>query len=82
MGFQHMKEPIRVAAQRKGGKIRVKKGFGSNPELAREAGAKGGITKHANKAKGIVKTQEDTSDSTSILERLLEDLDEQIQEQV
>ena len=49
MGFQHFKPVVRKAAQRKGGKIRVSKGFGKNPELARSAGQKGGLAKAANK---------------------------------
>lgn len=51
MGFQHMKDVYHKAASRKGGKIKIKKGFGANPELARLAGAKGGKAKHENRSR-------------------------------
>lgn len=80
MGFQHMKRPILEAASRKGGKIRVDKGFAKNKELAREAGAKGGKAKYENQSRGIVKTQKDSSNSGVNLADIFGDLDEQIQE--
>lgn len=38
---------------RKGGKAQVSKGFGANPELAREAGRKGGRVSKRGKSKPV-----------------------------
>lgn len=76
MGFQHLPEVVRKAAFRKGGKVRGKKGFAANPELAKSAGSKGGIAKRENRNKGIVPKQEDSSGDTPFMEAVLSTLDE------
>lgn len=70
MGFQHFKEVVHEAASRKGGEIRVSKGFGKNPELAREAGRKGGLQKHANRGKEPKPKEVDTSDAKTFVDEL------------
>lgn len=79
MGFQNTNPIIAREIQRKGGRVKVKKGFGVNPELAKTAGSKGGIAKRDNnKRRNEAKqTQEDTSgDSPVNLADLLGDIDE------
>jgi general stress protein YciG len=81
MGFQHFKPIVHEAASRKGGKIKVVKGFGKNPELARLAGSKGGKAKHANRSKEKPDKEEAyTGGERRLLEKLLDYLDEQVQE--
>lgn len=71
MGFQHMHPVIRRAAQRKGGRWKLKKGFGTNPELARKAGSKGGTNKKLNAEKGITTTKVADSAPDSVIERII-----------
>lgn len=59
-GFQDVPKVVHLAASRKGGKIKVKKGFAMNPELAKRAGSIGGRNAAYNRREGINKTKEDT----------------------
>lgn len=78
MAFQHNHEVVQSAISRKGGKIRGKrKGFGSNPELARAAGSKGGYAKAANKSNGNSNTvKKNTGSDRNFLEAVIGTLDE------
>ena len=77
MAFQHNHEVVQQAISRKAGKIRNKrKGFGSNPALARIAGSKGGHAKQANKDKIPDFKQEYPSGDRNFLEDVLGTLDE------
>lgn len=73
MGFQHFKKPIHEAASRKGGRIKISKGFGKNPALASEAGRKGGIAKHANRGKGRGPEEVSPGDSRELVDQLFRD---------
>lgn len=78
MGFQHMKPIVLEAASRKGGKWKIRKGFGTNHELAVEAGSRGGIAKRENRNKETVISEEtDTSIDKGHLEKVLGDIGEE-----
>lgn len=76
MGFQDFHEAVHRAASRKGGRIRVSKGFGKNRKLAAEAGRKGGLQKHANRNKKSGPEEVSSGGNTGLLEKVLGDLDE------
>lgn len=89
MGFQDMPEVVHQAASGKGGKIKGRKGFAANPELAREAGRKGGYAKAArqidsgtgfpkanNNKKGAKQTQDHKRDDSQNLADILGALNE------
>lgn len=81
MGFQHMHEVVRKAAQRKGGKIRTAKGLAKmSPEKVREITSLGGKAKHGNiNRKGAEQTQESIGGGyTPVLADVLGDIDEQL----
>lgn len=76
-GFQDMPDVVHSAASRKGGRIKVKKGFAVNPELAREAGRKGGLSKHGNRSiTGAEQAKEDTRRDGPQLADILGDINE------
>lgn len=58
MTFASMPGVVHEAASRKGGKVRTKKGFAKNNELAKLAGSKGGKAKHENRRKEDVQAEE------------------------
>ena len=66
MGFQNTNPIIAKEIQRKGGRVRVKKGFAKNPRLAVEAGRKGGIAKRDRSESRAKQGKENTSGSDSI----------------
>lgn len=77
MGFQHMPEVVRRAAQRKGGKIRTDKGLAKlSPEKVREITSLGGKAKHANynSRKGAKQTQDSEGRSLPELADVLTDI--------
>lgn len=74
-GFQDMESVTHQAASRKGGRIKTKKGFAANPELAKEAGRLGGINASRNR-ENPKQRQEDSGTSTPVLEAILGDIDE------
>lgn len=79
MGFQNTNPIIAREIQRKGGRVRVKKGFGVNPDLAKEAGRKGGVAKRDNNrsGEGAKQTQSDSGgDNTIRVADFLGDLNE------
>ena len=77
MGFQHLRESTRMAAQSKGGKIRVSKGIGKlSPERRSEIASMGGKAKHANRDKAPRKSKESGSPHGSILEAILGNIGE------
>lgn len=72
-----MPEVVRKAAQRKGGRIKVKKGIGAlSPERRKEITSMGGIAKRDRSKMNTSKSKEDTSDSGPLVERILGTLDE------
>lgn len=78
MGFQHMPEVVRKAAQSKGGRIRTAKGLAKvSPEKVREIASLGGKAKHANynSRKGAKQTQNSEGRSLSELADVLGALD-------
>lgn len=75
MGFQHLRPIVHEAASRKGGRIKVDKGFAVNRDLAVEAGRKGGIAKRENQGKEPIKSQENNGESGSVMEQILRDLE-------
>ena len=78
MGFQHMPEVVRRAAQRKGGKIRTDKGLAKMPyDKVIEITSMGGKAKHEKytSRKGAKQTQEGTGGSPSVLEATLGSID-------
>lgn len=78
MGFQHLRETTRRAAQSKGGKIRISKGIGRlSPERRKEIASMGGKAKHANRSKADRQTEESESPHGSVLERILDNIGEQ-----
>lgn len=73
MGFQHFKKTVHEAASRKGGRIKISKGFGKNPALASEAGRKGGIAKHANQGEEPQQREDNTGDPGELVDQLFRD---------
>lgn len=73
MGFQHMKPVVRKAVQRKGGSWRRRKGFAANPELAKEAGRKGGLKKAENAKSGVTKSPEVPQEIYSLIESIVDE---------
>ncbi len=83
MGFQHMPEVVRRAAQSKGGKIKTDKGLAKvSPEKVREIASLGGKAKHANynSRKGAKQTQDSEGRSLSELADVLGNINEEVQE--
>ena len=78
MGFQDVPRIVHTAASRKGGRIKIDKGFAKNKELAKLAGAKGGHAKEANKTKRQEKPVAESGEA-SFLDEILGVLDEQVQ---
>ena len=81
MGFQHMPEVVRRAAQSKGGKIKTDKGLAKvSPDKLKEITSMGGKAKHASNQSrnGAKQTQADNSRSLSELADVLGDIDEQV----
>lgn len=76
MTFADMHDVVHRAASAKGGRMRVKKGFATNKELAKIAGSKGGKAKHANRGREDRKEEEDTRGNNGFLERVLGDIDD------
>ena len=76
MSFRKMHPLLAKEIQRKGGKARVKKGFGVNPDLARQAGSKGGKAKHANRSKGEAVKKDNSSGESINLADLLGNLND------
>ena len=81
MGFQHMPEVVRKAAQAKGGRVRTDKGLAKvSPEKLKEITSLGGKAKydHSNSRKGAEQTQESAGRSNSpTLADVLGNLDEE-----
>ena len=81
MGFQHMPEVVRRAAQSKGGKIKTDKGLAKvSPEKLKEITSLGGKAKHASNQSrnGAKQTQASSGGSDSIkLADVLGNLDEE-----
>lgn len=78
MGFQDLPKQIHIPASRKGGKVRTKKGFAMNSELAREAGAKGGKAKAENKSNGNTNVRKaPESNGRGFLEEVLGTLEDE-----
>ena len=78
MGFQHMPEVVRRAAQSKGGKIKTDKGLAKvSPEKLKEITSLGGKAKHASNQSrnGAKQTQDSQSDYTPRLADVLGDID-------
>lgn len=81
MGFQHMPEVVRRAAQSKGGKIKTDKGLAKvSPDKLKEITSLGGKAKHASNQSrnGAKQTQADNGRSLSELADVLGDIDEQV----
>ena len=81
MGFQHMPEVVRKAAQAKGGRVRTNKGLAKvSPEKLKEITSLGGKAKydHSKSRKGAEQTQASNGGSDSIkLADVLGNLDEE-----
>ena len=75
MGFQHMHDVVREAAQRKGGRIRISKGFGKNRELASKAGRKGMARRWSDEGRSKAAEQEKVviRDSRELVDELFGD---------
>ena len=80
MGFQHMPEVVRRAAQSKGGRVRTNKGLAKvSPEKLKEITSLGGKAKHASNQSrnGAEQTQDSEGRSLSELADVLGNLDEE-----
>lgn len=77
MGFQHMPEVVRQAAQRKGGKVQKRKGLAKLPLYRRqEIASMGGKARHDdNSRKGTKQTQVPQGAGVPNLDDLFGDLD-------
>ena len=83
MGFQHMPEVVRKAAQAKGGKIKTAKGLAKlSPDKLKEITSMGGKAKHGNNnsREGAKQTQDSDGRSLSELADVLGNIDEEVQE--
>lgn len=83
MGFQHMPEVVRKAAQRKGGKIKTAKGLAKvSPDKLKEITSMGGKAKYGNNnsREGAKQTQDSDGRSLSELADVLGNIDEEVQE--
>ena len=78
MGFQHFKKPIHEAASRKGGEIRVSKGFGKNRKLASEAGKKGLSNRWSDEGRRRAREQKKVviRDNRELVDELFGDINE------
>lgn len=78
MGFQHMPEVVRKAAQAKGGRVRTNKGLAKvSPEKLKEITSLGGKAKYdqSKSIKGAKQTQDSQSEYTPRLADVLGDID-------
>lgn len=75
MGFQHFKGITHEAASRKGGEIKVSKGFGKNRKLASEAGRKGMARRWSDEGRSKKPKPEEVniSDSRELVDELFRD---------
>jgi hypothetical protein len=79
MGFQHMPEVVRRAAQAKGGRVKTKKGLAAmSPEKRHAAQSKGGLARHDNRSRTASQSSEtDTGGNRALLERIIGSVDEE-----
>lgn len=75
MGFQHLKDIVHEAASRKGGKIKVDKGFAKNTKLASEAGRKGMASRWSDEGRRKAAEQEKVviRDNRELVDELFRD---------